>query len=177
MYLFFDWYIYIYIYIHTRSWGVSTLAKELVVATCIMQSSSSELSISVSNCAKCKQTKFNTYAVNSQVDVESQSGLGVCHWPDVMLGRFRSQLETSYMSSHTEELWYNKTICLSMTIYIYIYLLQSFSAIVFSNNTQQYPFWLNNVPLEMITSCYFWFRKKMLGMYLFMGGFICYFSI
>ena len=38
---------------------------------------------------------------------------------NVKLGGFQSQLQTSYMSSHTEELWYNKTVCLRMTIYIY----------------------------------------------------------
>ena len=31
---------------------------------------------------------------------------------NVKLGGFQSQLQASYMSSHTEELWYNKTICL-----------------------------------------------------------------
>ena len=35
------------------------------------------------------------------------------------LGGFRSQLETPCMSSHTEELWYNKTVC-GWDIYIYI---------------------------------------------------------
>ena len=29
-----------------------------------------------------------------------------------------SQLQVSDMSSHTEELWYNETVCLWMTIYI-----------------------------------------------------------
>ena len=38
---------------------------------------------------------------------------------NVKLGRFRSQFQASYMSSHTEELWYNETVCLWMTIYIY----------------------------------------------------------
>ena len=33
---------------------------------------------------------------------------------------FRSQLQASYVSSHTEELWYNETACRWMTIYIYI---------------------------------------------------------
>ena len=28
------------------------------------------------------------------------------------LGGFRSQLQASYVSSHTVELWYNETICL-----------------------------------------------------------------
>ena len=37
----------------------------------------------------------------------------------VKLGGFRSQLQVSYVSSHTEELWYNETVCLWMTIYIY----------------------------------------------------------
>ena len=36
----------------------------------------------------------------------------------VKLGMFRSQLEASCMSSHTEESWYNKTVYLWMTIYI-----------------------------------------------------------
>ena len=31
---------------------------------------------------------------------------------------FRSQLQASYVSKHTEELWYNETVCLWMTIYI-----------------------------------------------------------
>ena len=31
---------------------------------------------------------------------------------------FRFQLQASFVSSHTEELWYNETACLWMTIYI-----------------------------------------------------------
>ena len=31
---------------------------------------------------------------------------------NVKLGGFRSQLQASYVSSHTEELWYNETVCL-----------------------------------------------------------------
>ena len=46
--------------------------------------------------------------------------------PNVKLGVFQPQLEASYMSSHTEELWYNKTVSLWMAkkkyIYIYIYI-------------------------------------------------------
>ena len=41
---------------------------------------------------------------------------------NVKLGGFRSQLQASNLSSHTEELWYNETVCLWMTIYIYIKL-------------------------------------------------------
>ena len=29
---------------------------------------------------------------------------------NVKLGGFRSQLQASYVSSHTEELWYNETV-------------------------------------------------------------------
>ena len=39
------------------------------------------------------------------------------------LGGFRTQLQASYVSSHTEELWYNETVCLWVTIYIYIYIV------------------------------------------------------
>ena len=31
---------------------------------------------------------------------------------NVNLGKFPSQLEVSYVSSHTEELWYSETVCL-----------------------------------------------------------------
>ena len=37
---------------------------------------------------------------------------------NVKLGGFRFQLQVSYMSSHTEELWYNEILCLWTTIYI-----------------------------------------------------------
>ena len=30
---------------------------------------------------------------------------------NVKLGRFQSQLEASCVSSHTDELWYNETVC------------------------------------------------------------------
>ena len=33
-------------------------------------------------------------------------------------GRFRSQLQVSYVSIHTDELGYNETVCMWMTIYI-----------------------------------------------------------
>ena len=38
---------------------------------------------------------------------------------NVKLDGFRSQFHASYVSSHTEKLWYNETVCLWMTIYIY----------------------------------------------------------
>ena len=44
---------------------------------------------------------------------------------NVKLGGFRSQLQATYVSSLTEELWDNETVCLWMTIYIYIYIVYS----------------------------------------------------
>ena len=41
---------------------------------------------------------------------------------NIKLGRFWSHLQASYVSSHTEELRYNETVCLWMTVYIYIYI-------------------------------------------------------
>ena len=38
----------------------------------------------------------------------------------VKLARFRSQFEVSYMFNNTEELWYNETFSLWMTIYIFV---------------------------------------------------------
>ena len=40
---------------------------------------------------------------------------------EVKLDGFRSQLQASYVSSHTKELQYNEPVCLWMIIYIYIY--------------------------------------------------------
>ena len=41
---------------------------------------------------------------------------------NIRLGGFQFQLQASYMSSHTEELWYNETVCGWLSIYIYIYI-------------------------------------------------------
>ena len=41
---------------------------------------------------------------------------------NVKMDGFRSQLQASYMSSQTAELWYNETVCLWIIIYIYIYI-------------------------------------------------------
>ena len=50
-------YIYIYIYVHAPPWGLSSLAKELLAATSLMQTSSKELSTLVADriLKKCKQ--------------------------------------------------------------------------------------------------------------------------
>ena len=37
---------------------------------------------------------------------------------NIKLGGFQSQLQASYVSSHTEELWYNETVCRWLYIYI-----------------------------------------------------------
>ena len=39
---------------------------------------------------------------------------------NVKLGEFRSQLQVSYVCSHTQELWYNEAVCLWMTIYVWV---------------------------------------------------------
>ena len=58
---------------------------------------------------------------------------------NIKLGGFRSQLQASYMTSHTEELWYNETVGLWMTvyIYIYIYILLNFSWYMYVAVSQQ----------------------------------------
>ena len=45
---------------------------------------------------------------------------------NVKLGGFRPQLQASYVSSHTEELWYNETVGLSVDDDIYTYIWFSF---------------------------------------------------
>ena len=43
---------------------------------------------------------------------------------NIKLGGFWSQLQASYVSSHTEELWYNETVCQWMTLYhISLYII------------------------------------------------------
>ena len=93
--------------------------KELTVATRVMQSFLKKLSTSVADNVKYKQMKVDTYTQNPRADFDLHTGYRVCHQPKVKLGGFRSRLEESRVSSHTEELWYNETVCLLM-IYIYI---------------------------------------------------------
>ena len=50
--------------------------------------------------------------LDSKADVGHQNGWAVKYWSNVKLGGFQSQLETSNMCSHTEELWYKETVCL-----------------------------------------------------------------
>ena len=94
--------------------------KEFTVATGVMESSSNELSTSVSDSAKCKQTKVNTYALIPELMLSRKLNLWVCQQLHVKLSGFHSRLRASRVSSHTEELWYIETVCLWMTIYIYM---------------------------------------------------------
>ena len=50
------------------------LAKELMVATHVMQSTSNKLSTLVSASVKCKQMEVNTYMLNSQACVGAADG-------------------------------------------------------------------------------------------------------
>ena len=93
---------------HSPGWRLSTLAKELTVATHVMHSSFDELSSSVSDRAKCKQTKFDTYTLIPELTLSPRLCLGVCHQPHVKLGGFRFRLGVSHFS-------------LSLSLYIYIW--------------------------------------------------------
>ena len=48
-----------------------------MIATCVMQSSSTELSTSVSDSVKCKQMEVNTYRLNSLAYIGSAAGCEV----------------------------------------------------------------------------------------------------
>ena len=86
--------------------GLSSLATELTVATRIKQSSSNKLNTLAADSEKCKETKVDTYALNSGVDDDDlHNRLGVCHRPGVKLSGFQSRLVATRVSSYTEELW------------------------------------------------------------------------
>ena len=104
------------------TWLLSSLAKELMAATRIMQITSNEFSTPVSESAKCKQTKSYTCALTFWVDIQSPNDWTVYNWSNIKIGRFWSHLEVSSVSSHTKELWCNETVCLCIYIYIYIYI-------------------------------------------------------
>ena len=42
----------------------------------------------------------------------------LCYQADVKLAAFQSYHEVPHSSTHTDELWYNETVCLWMTTYI-----------------------------------------------------------
>ena len=102
---------------------MSTLTKEFTAATHIMQSSSTELSTLVSGKAKMLTNEsYYLMSYNSRVDVVRLLAERCDTKSNIKLGGFRSQLQASYVFSHTEELWFNETVCLWMTIFIYIYI-------------------------------------------------------
>ena len=59
-------------------------------------------------------------AYNSRADVVRLLAERYDTKANVKLGGFRSQLQASYVSSDTEELWCNKKVCLWMNLYIHI---------------------------------------------------------
>ena len=79
-----------------------------------MQSSSNELSTQVSG-IKCKKTNATIYDVVRLLAERSDTK------SNLKLGGFRSQVQVSYVFSHTEEFWFHETVFLWMTIYIYMY--------------------------------------------------------
>ena len=79
-----------------------------------MQSCSHELRTPVADCVYVKYIRKKIPSIMLRMTI----ALG---YPiDVKLAGFRSQLEVSLVSSHTDE-----TVCLRMTIYIYIYIYES----------------------------------------------------
>ena len=74
--------------------------------------------IYICNCQLPHTRKCKTLLNHSKKD----DNLGVRYQTDVKLAGFRSQLKTSFLSSHSKELWCNETVCLWTTIYIYIYI-------------------------------------------------------
>ena len=115
-------YIYIYIYICALPVGRWTLWKRnMTVATCGIPISSNELTTSVSESVKCKQTEVIIYTLNSLVFVGSVAG-----W--VMLSVWRVIRRVSIRGwsashAHDDELWYNETVSGWQSIYIYIYII------------------------------------------------------
>ena len=57
---------------------------------------------------------------NSRADVVRLQAEQYGTKSNVKLGGFQPQLQASNVSSHTEELWYNETVCLWINIYIYL---------------------------------------------------------
>ena len=64
---------------------------------------------------------MNINLKNPFVYAEIDDASEVRYLSDEKLAGFWTQLEVSPVSTHTEELWYNKTVNLWMTICIFIY--------------------------------------------------------
>ena len=100
--------VYIYIYICDPR-RLSTLAKELTVATHVIQSSSNKLSTPVSVSVNVNKRKINSYTFKFFRLLWDCWWL--CYQADVKLIGLQSQLEASLVSSHTNELWFNEIVC------------------------------------------------------------------
>ena len=92
----------------TTGWALCR--RNITVATRLMQSTSNELSTSVSDSAKSKQLKLDTYPLISKLIWRCKLGIRVCHQLDIKLDGFRFRLGASHASSHIEELWYNEAV-------------------------------------------------------------------
>ena len=77
-------------------------------------------------------------------------GLGLCHQPDAKFGGYRSQLVESHVSSHTEVLRYNETVCLRMKRKKYIV---------------EYPLISNATQKLMLDSCKSWILLNYLSFF------------
>ena len=98
-------------------WGIYWVPRKLKC-----NSSSHKLSTPSSQWCMCKKI----YVKNSFTNAENDDGSMVRYLTDVKSARFWSQLEASWVSSCTEEFWYNETVYLWMTIYAYIYCRHTF---------------------------------------------------
>ena len=95
--------IYIYIYICSLGDGEHS-CEELLVAPRVLQSSSEEISTPVTVKRICKQRKNNIYTYNSFAYAEIADSSVVRYPTDIKSAGYRSQLEASSMSRHTDEL-------------------------------------------------------------------------
>ena len=111
--------IYIYNIYAPSAHGSSTQVGNLLATTYSKtHSSSHEFGTLVADDIYLKKI----CAKNSVGYTENVNGSGVRYMSDIRSAGFWSHFEASHRFSHTKELWYNKTVCLWMNIYIYIYI-------------------------------------------------------
>ena len=116
-----------------------------------MQNSSHKLSTPVAIKRICKQKKNNTYTLNP-IAYAKVADISAVRYPTcVKSAGFWSQLEASLVSYHSDELWYNETVFLWMTIYIYIYI---FPSVPIGNSTWQVLYMSSSVRSELMNVVY-----------------------
>ena len=71
----------------------------------------------------CNQTKNNIYALTPFSYDEVTDACVVRYPTNVKSADFRSQLEAFPVSSHTDELWYNETVCLWIKNIYYYFII------------------------------------------------------